>query len=150
MTNQTMYDKQFGLDGMYAWPADLDVAERLIDIAPDAKSSFDCLNDGFFYEDPDHHDRYFFDDYSVDEAKELAKIAAKSRQELFKEARYWPLSYLVASAVYKIFSTEGVYVSSNLIWVFLCFDELISDMFRSKGWNKKRCGKNLNGPSSSR
>ena len=116
----------------------LDVAETFIEVAPYKKSSFHCLNDDFFYESLDHLDQHLFDELPRDEAEDLAEAASKSRQELFKEARYWPWPYLIASAVYKIFSTEGDkrYVSGNLLWVFLCFDEPLFDMLRSKKWDR--------------
>ena len=105
-----------------------------IKAAPYAKSSPDYLDDDFFYEYLDCLDAHFFRDYQGEEgqelAEELAAEAAKARQELFKDARNWPLPYLVASATYKILSArdEGVYMITYawrdcFFWLFLCFDE---------------------------
>ena len=101
------YDQEFGPNGIYGWPACLDIAERLLEAAPYAESSADCLNDDFFSEYLDYLDKHLFEDYPEEEAYELAEAARKSRQELFKDATKWPLPYLVASAIYKILSTEA-------------------------------------------
>ena len=87
MIDPTMYDRLFADGGVYAWPADpdVDVAERFLEFAPGEKSSWDCLNDEFF-ENLNYLDQYLFDELPEDEAEELTKTAAKSRQELFKEA----------------------------------------------------------------
>ena len=140
------YDQEFGPGGIYAWPGCLDVAERFIESVPYAKSSPDYLNDDFFYEYLDCLDAHFFRHYQGEEgqelAEELAAEAAKARQELFRDARNWPLPYLVASATYKILSArdEGVYMITRLgdcfFWLFLCFDEPLFDMLRAKGWGK--------------
>ena len=132
------YDQEFGPDGMYAWPACLDVAERFIESVPYAKSSPDYLDDDFFYEYQDFLDAELFDEHPEEEAEKLAKAAAKGRQELFKDAINWPLPYLVASATYKILSAkdEGVYMITCLgdcfFWLFLCFDEPLFGMLRAK------------------
>ena len=95
------YDQEFGPGGAYAWPSDMHVAEALIRAAPTAKSSANCLSDYFFYQflGSDQDEFLGFDE---DEAFDLAEATAKSRQELFKDAKNWPLPYLVASAVYEI------------------------------------------------
>ena len=124
------YDQEFGLGGAYAWPSDLDVAEGLIRAAPTEKSSADCLNDYFFYN--------FLGSYE-DEDEDLAEATAKSRQELFKDAKNWPLPYLVASAVYEILSKDtemSLSVSRHFLWLFLLFDQPLFDMLRAKGWDK--------------
>ena len=136
------YDQEFGPGGPYYWPADLDVAGRLLEAAPYEKSSADCLDDDFFSEYLDHLDHHFFEDFPEDEAYELAEAARKSRQELFKDATDWPLPCLVASAVYHILSTEAeqIHMISDLwrelFWPFLFFDEPLSDMVKAKGWGK--------------
>ena len=71
-------------------------------------------------------------------AVEFAEAAAKEREQLFKEARSLPLPYLVASAIYKILSREPEVLSLItpssycLLWPFLCFDEPLFDMLRSR------------------
>ena len=136
------YNEEFGPGGIYAWPADLDVAGRLLEAAPCEKSSADCLDDDFFSEYLDHLDDHIFEEFPEEEAYELAEAARKFRQELFKDATEWPLPCLVASAVYNILSTETeqIHMISNLwrelFWPFLCFDEPLSDMVKSKGWGK--------------
>lgn len=136
------YDYEFGPEGTFAWPGCLEVAGRLLDAAPYEKSSADCLDHNFFYEDLDHLDNHIFEEYPEEEAYELAEAAKKSRQELFKDARDWPLPCLVASAVYKILSTEGEeihmisYLWRELLWPFLCFGEPLSDMVKAKGWGE--------------
>ena len=123
-------------------PACLDVAEMFIKAAPYAKSGPDCLNDDFFYGYLDCLDAHFLLNYPAEEVEELAEAAAKARQELFRDARNWPLPYLVTSAVYHILSArdEGVYMLTSLgdcfFWLFLCFDEPLFDMLRAKGWGK--------------
>ena len=144
------YNKEFGPDGLFAWPACTDVAERFLEAAPFAKSGPDCLNDEFFYDDYDDCegprinslDSYIFlncpDDYPYEMAVEFAEAAAKEREQLFKEARSLPLPYLVASATYKILSREPEVLSLItpssycLLWPFLCFDEPLFDMLRSR------------------
>jgi hypothetical protein len=124
------YDQEFGPGGAYAWPSDMDVAKALIRVAPGEKSSADCLTDDFFYD--------FLRSYE-EEDLDLAEATAKSRQELFKDAKNWPLPYLVASAVYEIVSkgTEmTLSVWRHFFWLFLLFDEPLFDMFRGKGWDK--------------
>ena len=75
-------------------------------------------------------------------AEELAEEAAKSRQELFRDARNWPLPYLVTSAVYHILSTkaERIYIINGFwhyfLWLFLSFDKPLFDMLRVKDWGK--------------
>ena len=136
------YDQEFGPNGIYGWPACLDIAERLLEAAPYAESSADCLNDDFFSEYLDYLDKHLFEDYPEEEAYELAEAARKSRQELFKDATKWPLPYLVASAIYKILSTEAerIHIIDNLwrdlFWPFLSFDEPVFDMLQAKGWGK--------------
>ena len=136
------YDQEFGPGGIYAWPGCLDVAERFIESVPYAKSGPDYLDDDFFYEYLDFLDAELFDEHPEEEALKLAKAAAKARQELFRDARNWPLPYLVASATYKILSArdEGVYMITRLgdcfFWLFLCFDEPLFDMLRAKDWGK--------------
>ena len=136
------YDYEFGPGGIHEWPADLDVAEKLLQAAPYEKSSADCLDDDFFSEYLAHLDKHLFEDFPEDEAYELAEAAVKARQELFKDAVNWPLPYLVASAVYKMLSTEGeeIHMISDLwdelLWPFLCFDEPLFGMLRAKGWGK--------------
>jgi hypothetical protein len=83
------YDQELGPDGVYAWPGCRDVAKKFIEAALYAKSSADSLNDYFFYEYLDCLDADLFDQYPYEEALELVEAAAKSRQELFKEARNW-------------------------------------------------------------
>ena len=101
------YDQEFGPDGIYAWPGCLDVAGRFIEAAPYAESGPDCLDDYFFYEYLDCLDAELFDEHPEKEALELVEAAAKSRQELFRDARNWPLPYLVTSAMYHILSTKA-------------------------------------------
>ena len=126
---------------------------------PYEKSSADCLDDDFFYEYLNHLDDHIFEEYPEKEAYELAEATAKSRQKLFKDARDWPLPYLVASAVYKMLSTEGkqIHMISHLwrelLWPFLSFDEPFSDMVKAKGWGKptgKSFERGSNGNSGSR
>ena len=144
------YDKEFGPDGLFAWPACTDVAERFLKAAPFAKSGPDCLNDEFFYDDYDDCegprinslDSYIFLNCPDELAVEFAEAAAKEREQLFQEAISWPLPYLVASATYKILSVEPEVVRivtplwDCFLWPFLCFDEPLSDMLRSKGWGE--------------
>ena len=136
------YDKEFGPNGIYKWPANLDIAERLVKVTPEAKSSADCLDDDFFYRSLGPLDGYLFDEYPEEEALELAESAAKSRKELFKDAKNWPLPCLVTSAVYKMLSTEAEQRYSigqswrALFWPFLLFDEPLFGMLRAKGWGK--------------
>ena len=132
------YDHEFGPDGTSAWPACPDVAEKLVEAAPYAKSGPDCLNDDFFYDYLDCLDKHLFLNYPEEEAEKLAEEAAKGRQELFRDARNWPLPYLVASATYKMLSTRphGIRMWSRILWPFLCFDEPLFDMLRVKGWGK--------------
>ena len=137
------YEKDFGPNGRYEWPADAHVAERFLEAALSTKSGPDCLDDGFFLGGYlEHLDEHFFDNYPEEEAYELAEASAKSRQELFKDAKSWPLPCLVASAVSEVLSTEaehGHMISefwSPLLWPFLSFDEPLFDMLRAKGWGK--------------
>ena len=131
------YDKEFGPGGWYAWPADVDVAGRFLEAAPYSKSSAECLDDDFFGDYLDCLDDHLFDNYPEEEAAELAEAEAKSRQELLKDAKNWPLPCLVASAVYKILSIHKSYgFWSDFLWPFLVFDEPLFDMLRSKGWDK--------------
>ena len=132
------YDHEFGPDGMYAWPACPDVAERFVEAAPYAKSGPDCLNDDFFYDYLDCLDAHLFLNYPSEEAEELAEEASKGRQELFRDARNWPLPYLVASATYKMLSTRPQRVNMWywFLWPFLCFDEPLFGMLRAKDWGK--------------
>ena len=147
-------DSEFGPEGVFAWPACPEVAEMFLEVAPYAKSGPDCLNDNFFYDDYDDLegprinslDSYIFlncpDDYPYEVAVEFAEAAAKDREELFKDARSWPLPYLVASATHKILSVEPEVVRMiiplwyRFLWPFLCFDEPLSDMLRSKKWGE--------------
>lgn len=134
------YDHYFAPNSRYSWPASLKIAIRLIEAAPYAESTAECLNDFFFDEYLSHLDRHLFEDYPDDEAYELQRAAVKERRELFKEARGWPLDTLVASAVYKILSTEGkrIHVISrfwtHFFWPFLVFDEPLFGMLRAKDW----------------
>ena len=136
------YDQEFGPGGIFTWPGNLDVAKRFIEAALEAKSSADCLNDAFFYRYLSSLDEHLFDDYPEDEAYELVETAAKDRQQLFREARNWPLPYLVASAMYHILSTEAeeIHMISNswdyFFWLFLSFDEPLFGMLKAKGWDK--------------
>ncbi len=136
------YDQQFGPGKVNKWPASLDIAERFLEAAPYAKSSADCLNNYFFSEYLDHLDRHFFDEFPEQEAHKLVEEARKHRQELFEEAKMWPLPCLVASAVYHILSTETeqIHMISNLwrqlLWPLLVFDEPLFDMLRAKSWGK--------------
>lgn len=130
------YDQEFGPGGCYTWPDDLNMAERFIRAALCAKSSPDCFYDDFFYGDEE------VSQYQEDEALELAEAVAKRKQELFIDARNWPLLYVVASAVYHILSTkaENTYVLTRFwyyfFWLFLSFDEPLFDMLKAKGWDK--------------
>jgi hypothetical protein len=135
------YDQKYGPNGQYPWPSCPEVAERFIEAALYAKSSHECLDNDFFFDYLDQLDDHLFYDYPEDEARKMIKANAKSRQQLFKEARKWPLDTLIASATYKICSTkpEGMYMLSRLwhcfFWPFLVFDELLFDMFQAKGWD---------------
>ena len=136
------YDQEFGPGSIYEWPADPNIAERLIETALYKKSSSDCLNDYFFSRSLSFLDAHLFEDFQEDKALELAKAAAKARQELFKEAKEWPLNYLVTSAIYNILSTgaEQIYMVTDLwialLWPFLTFDEPLFGMLRSKNWGR--------------
>ena len=137
------YEKDFGPNGRYAWPGCLEVADRFLEAALSTKSGPDCLDDGFFLGGYlAHIDEHFFEDYPGKEAYELAEASAKSRQELFKDAKNWPLPCLVASAVYEILSAEAEQRDSisqywrALFWSFLLFDEPLFGMLRAKGWGK--------------
>jgi hypothetical protein len=140
------YDKEFGPNGIYGWPASLQIAESLLELAPSEKSTADCLTDEFFYQQLDYIDAPLFYDYTASytesDALELAELAGKSRKELFKAATKWPLSYLVTSATYKILSArdEGVYMIGPLgdcfFWSFLSFKEPLFGMLQSKDWGK--------------
>ena len=139
------YDQEFGPGGAHAWPADLDVAESFIEVAPDAKSSADCLDDDFFYQQLDYLDVYDDGEDSGEDDElwaELAEEAAKSRQELFKDAINWSLPCLVTSATYKLLSAKEkrVHTISSFwycfLWLFLSFDEPLFNMLQAKGWNK--------------
>lgn len=107
---------------MYRWPACLEVAKRFLEAAVYANSTAECLDDYFFFEYLDSFDQHLFYDYPEDEALELIKATAKSRQELFKELRKWSLDDLVASAVYFILSTENISIPyrcwSSFFWLF--------------------------------
>ena len=132
------FDKEFGPGGCYAWPAGLNEAEIVLGGAPYTKSSAECLDDDERF---DQLDEYLFDeyfsDYPEEEAYELAEAEAKSRQELFKDARDWPLPDLVASAVYKILSPQRIHSQfwNQFLWPFLSFAEPLFDMLRAKGWD---------------
>jgi hypothetical protein len=136
------YDQIFGPGGRYAWPADLDVAEALIRAALSAKSSADCLNDWFFSHMLGFDQEYEGLRFNEDEIDDLVEAKVESTQELFKDAKNWPLPYLVGSAVYHIVSknTEKIHMIShvwhNFLWLFLLFDEPLVKMFRGKGWDK--------------
>jgi hypothetical protein len=136
------YDQEFGPSGRYPWPGYIDIAEGVIKVAvaPCKKSSSDCLTQYFFERCLADLEEKLLEDYPEEEASELKEAALRERQELFKDARGWPLSCLVTSAVYYIFSTdaERVYmISGDLLWLFLSFDKPLLDMFQSKGWDKK-------------
>ena len=101
MNDSFHFDKEFGPGGAYAWPGDLSMARALIETVIWGKSSADCLGDYFLY--------WLFGPYDFNEDEELAESIGKLReeaQELFKDARNWPLPYLVASAVYEIVSRK--------------------------------------------
>ena len=133
------YDDIFGPGGPYAWPADLDVAKEFIRAAPGEKSSADCLNDWFFSHMlgfDQEYDGLGFDEEEIDDLVE-AKIT--STQELFHDAKNWPLPYLVGSAVYEILSKDtemSLTVGTDFLWLFLLFDEPLFDILRGKGWDK--------------
>ena len=136
------YDQEFGPGGVFTWPSSIDVAERFIEAALYTKSSAECLDNDFFYRYLNCLDKHLFDEYPEDEADELVEAAAKSREELFKEAKNWPLLYLVASSIYKILSikAERIHMISSLwdcfFWPFLSFDEPLFGMLKAKGWDK--------------
>ena len=127
-------DQEFGPGGAYAWPGDLSMAIAFLQAALWKRSSADCLNDYFFYT--------LLGSYESLHDEDLAETTAKSSQELFKDARNWPLPYLVASAVYKILSinAEKIHIFHHgwrhLFWLFLLFDEPLFDMARAKGWDR--------------
>ena len=79
-------------------------------------------------------------DFDEDEIDDLVEAKITSTQELFHDAKNWPLPYLVASAVYHILSkdTEMSHnlVGTDFLWLFLLFDEPLFDMLRGKGWDK--------------
>ena len=133
------YDQEFGPGGAYAWPADLDVAKEFIRAAPGEKSSADCLTDHFFSHMlgfDQEYDGLGFDEEEIDDLVE-AKIT--STQELFHDAKNWPLPYLVASAAYEIVSKDtemSLTVWRDFFWLFLLFDEPLFEMFRGKGWDR--------------
>jgi hypothetical protein len=132
------YDQEFGPGGTYAWPSDLSVAKGLIEVAPTEKSSGDCLSNYFFHRFlGSEHDEFLA--FYEDEARTSAEAKARSRQELCKDARNWPLPYLVTSAVYKILSknTEMSYnVWRHFLWLCLLYNEPLFGMLREKGWDK--------------
>ena len=128
--------------GAYAWPGDPSTAMALIETVMWEKSSADCLGDYFLYMVLGSYDSNCYDS---DEEEDLAESIGKSRQELrevFKDAKNWPLPYLVASAVYELVSKDpeifriNYEVWRHLFWVFLLFDEPLFDMLRAKGWDK--------------
>ena len=134
------YDQEFGPGGAYAWPGDPSTAMALIETVMWEKSSADCLGDYFLYMVLGSYDS---DCYDSDEEEDLAESIGKSRQELrevFKDAKNWPLPYLVASAVYELVSKDPEILRINyevwrhLFWVFLLFDEPLFDMLRVKGF----------------
>lgn len=131
------YDQEFEPNGMYSWPGCVDVAEGFIKVAPCEKFSPDCFTEDFFDWCLDRLEEDLLEDYLEEEVYEMKKAAVKERQELFKEVKTWTL---VASAVYKILSTEAerlYIISGDLLWLFLSFDKPLLDMFQSKGWDKK-------------
>jgi hypothetical protein len=136
------YDDIFGPGGAYAWPADLDVAEGFLRVPPGEKSSADCLTDYFFSHMLGFDQEYDGLGFNEDEIDNLVEAKIKSTQELFHDAKNWPLPYLVASAVYHILSinAEKIHMVSNVshdfLWLFLLFDEPLFDMLRAKGWDK--------------
>ena len=136
------YDDIFGPGGPYAWPADLDVAKGFLRAAPGEKSSADCLNDWFFSHMLGFDQEYDGLDFDKEEIADLVEAKIRSTQELFHDAKNWPLPYLVGSAIYHIFSinAEEIYMVSNVsrhfLWLFLLFDEPLFDMVRAKGWDK--------------
>ena len=133
------YDQEFGPNGRYPWPGCIDIAEGLIKVAPCEKSSSDCLTEELLDWYLDNFEEELLEYYPEEEASELKEAAVRERQELFKDARGWPLPCLVTSAVYYIFSTDAgrVYIiSKDLLWLFLSFNKPLFDMLRSKGWGK--------------
>ena len=136
------YDDIFGPGGAYAWPADLDVAKDFIRAAPGEKSSADCLNDWFFSHMLGFDQEYDGLDFDKEEIDDLVEAKITSTQQLFHDAKNWPLPYLVASAVYYIVSenTEEIHmiyhVWHDFLWLFLFFDEPLFDMVKGKGWDK--------------
>ena len=136
------YEQEFGPGGAYTWPGDLDVAKEFIRAVPGEKSSANCLTDQFFSSMFDsYYEEYEELGFNEDEIWDLADAKVTSTQELFHDAKNWPLPYLVGSAVYYIFSenTEQIHmiyhVSRDFLWLFLMFNEPLFDMLRGKGWD---------------
>ena len=134
------YDDIFGPAGAYAWPSDLDLAKEFIRVVSGEKSSADCLNDYFLSSLFDsYYEEYEGLGFNENEVWDLADAKVKYTQELFNDAKSWPLPYLVASAVYSILSinTEQIHMISDVwpyfLWLFLLFDEPLFEMFRGKG-----------------
>ena len=140
-TMTTDYNQKFGRNGVYHWPACLEVAEKFLGASVYANSTDECLDEYFFFEYLNFLDQELFYDFPEDEALKLIEAAAKSRQELFKEAKKWSLDDLVTSAIYFILSTDNISIRymcwSSFLWVFLVFDEPLFDMLKMKGWNKE-------------
>ena len=128
------YDKIFGLHGERGWPGDVGEAKFILRKVFGAKSSSQCFDDSFFHP-------YKSNEELWPESRESAWIKEEERRELFNDVQDWPLSVVVASAVYKIFTEmchfSKVYTWSQLLWVFLSFKEHIFDMVQAKGWVDK-------------
>jgi hypothetical protein len=133
------YDQEFGPGGAYAWPADLDVAKAFIRVAPTEKSSADCLTDYFFSHMLGFDQEYDGLGFNEDEVYDLVEAKVTSTQELFHDAKNWPLPYLVGSAVYYIVSKDtemSLSVWRDFLWLFLLFDEPLFHILRGKGCHK--------------
>ena len=136
------YDQDFGPGGVYAWPGNLEEAEKVTERAPEAESSSYLLNDRFI-------SLYSGDaQWLGKEGAKLLRVAEAERRKLFKDAMDWPMPCLVTSAVYFTLSRDvDLYTPwtrdwmvetfwHNFFWLFLFFDEPLVDMFRRNGWNK--------------
>ena len=129
------YDKIFGPHGERGWPGDVDEAKSFIDKVHSATSSSQC------FEDDDFIHPYKLEEELWPETREEARAREEKRQELFNDAKDWPLASVVTSAVYKIltdkterFGSVDNFTWFQLFWIFLLFKEQLFDMVESKKW----------------
>ena len=130
------YDKTYGPQGSKGWRGDVGEARNFLKKALGAESTSECL------EDEDFIHPYKSEEELWPETREEAWAREEKRQELFNDAKEWPLVSVVCSAVYKIltdkierFGFVGNFTWSELFWLLLAFKEQVFDMIEAKGWN---------------